>query len=72
MRSAASAKRCRAEWSWEDDEIDEVEEWLPEVSGMLAALDKAQRSGTSGDGWEKLCPFLGMPVPAGLAFPNRH
>lgn len=26
----------------------------------------------SGDGWEKLCPFLGMPVPAGLAFPNRH
>lgn len=33
-------------------EVDEVEDWLPEVSGMLVALDKAQgRSGTS-DTWE--------------------
>ena len=25
-----------------------------------------------GDGWEKLCPFLGREVPDGLPFPNRH
>ena len=26
----------------------------------------------AGDGWEKLCPFLGLPVPRNLTFPNRH
>lgn len=29
-----------------------------------------------GDGWEKLCPFLGLPVPdnryGNMTFPNRH
>jgi len=26
---------------------------------------------TGGDGWEKLCPFLGLPVP-GAPFPHLH
>jgi hypothetical protein len=24
-----------------------------------------------GDGWEKLCPFLGVPVPS-VPFPHLH
>ena len=25
-----------------------------------------------GDGWDALAPFLGIPVPHNLTFPNRH
>ena len=25
-----------------------------------------------GDGWEKLCPFIGRQIPINLTFPNRH
>ena len=25
-----------------------------------------------GDGWEKLCPFIGVPVPNNMTFPSRH
>jgi hypothetical protein len=26
----------------------------------------------TGDGWEKLCPFLGRPVPQGVRFPHSN
>lgn len=26
----------------------------------------------AGDSWEKLCPFLGVPLPGGAAFPHEH
>lgn len=25
-----------------------------------------------GDGWEKLCRFIGRPVPTNITFPSRH
>lgn len=36
-------------------------------SDRLLVMDIA-----GGDGWEKLCPFIGRPVPSNLTFPSRH
>ena len=45
---------------------------------VALAIPKADRPGklvemdfSSGDGWEKLCPFLGLPVPA-KPFPHAN
>jgi hypothetical protein len=56
------------------------EGWTKHRAEYLAALDRyfAGRPGDflvinipAGDGWEKLCPFLGVPVPD-LPFPFRN
>lgn len=36
-------------------------------AGRLLVMDIA-----GGDGWEKLCRFIGRPVPTNITFPSRH
>lgn len=54
--------------------------WMKHRTEYLAALDRyfARRPGDflvinipAGEGWEKLCPFLGLPIPD-LPFPFRN
>ena len=35
--------------------------------GRLLVMDIA-----GGDGWDKLCRFIGRPVPTNITFPSRH
>ena len=36
-------------------------------AGRLLVMDIA-----GGDGWQKLCRFIGRPVPTNITFPSRH
>lgn len=45
--------------------IRNVREYFRERPGDLLEMDLTQ-----GDGWDRLCPFLGLPIPEGLDFPR--
>ena len=49
-----------------DRHVEGVKEYFSGRSDQLLIMDICK-----GDGWEKLCPFLGVPVPDG-AFPHRN
>jgi len=59
-----SFDRERFRWVYEDHRRRVLEHFSGEKAGQLLVMDI-----TRGDGWEKLCPFLGVPVPE-QPFPN--
>ena len=49
-----------------DDHNKEVQEYFRDRPGDLVILDLAR-----GDGWDRLCPFLGVDIP-GIPFPHAN
>ncbi len=50
-----------------DRHVASVLEYFADRPDDLLVLDIC-----GGDGWEDLCSFLGLPIPAGTAFPHAH